>query len=82
MDMSLDDLKTQAKAASSKSESGPLELAVVLPTLNERGNIAPMVERLEKALGPSGKRSLSMTIRTTAPLRKHAVSGRPTAASV
>ena len=54
MDMSLDDLKTHAKAASSKSESGPLELAVVLPTLNERGNIAPMVERLEKALGPSG----------------------------
>ena len=32
----------------------PLELAVVLPTLNERGNIAPMVARLEAALGPSG----------------------------
>ncbi|MGB3167720.1 MAG: glycosyltransferase family 2 protein [Alteraurantiacibacter sp.] len=32
----------------------PLELAIVLPTLNERDNIAPMVERLEKALGPSG----------------------------
>lgn len=32
----------------------PLELAVVLPTLNERGNIAPMVARLEEALGPSG----------------------------
>ncbi len=28
----------------------PLELAVVLPTLNERGNVAPMVERLEQAL--------------------------------
>jgi dolichol-phosphate mannosyltransferase len=32
----------------------PLELAVVLPTLNERANIAPMVARLEQALGPSG----------------------------
>ena len=32
----------------------PLELAVVLPTLNEKGNIAPMVARLEQALGPSG----------------------------
>jgi dolichol-phosphate mannosyltransferase len=32
----------------------PLALAVVLPTLNERGNIAPMVARLEAVLGPSG----------------------------
>lgn len=32
----------------------PLELAIVLPTLNERANIAPMVARLEAALGPSG----------------------------
>ena len=32
----------------------PLELAIVLPTLNEKGNIAPMVARLEEALGPSG----------------------------
>ncbi len=32
----------------------PLELAIVLPTLNEKGNIAPMVARLEQALGPSG----------------------------
>jgi dolichol-phosphate mannosyltransferase len=29
-----------------------LRLAVVLPTLNERGNIAPMVARLEEALSP------------------------------
>ncbi len=28
----------------------PLELAIVLPTLNERDNLAPLVERLEKAL--------------------------------
>jgi dolichol-phosphate mannosyltransferase len=31
-----------------------LELAVVLPTRNERGNIAPMVARLEGVLGPAG----------------------------
>ena len=34
--------------------SKPLELAIVLPTLNEKGNIAPMVARIEQALGPSG----------------------------
>ena len=28
----------------------PLELAVVLPTLNERANLAPLVERLDRAL--------------------------------
>lgn len=32
----------------------PLELAIVLPTLNERDNLAPLVERIETALGPSG----------------------------
>ncbi len=32
----------------------PLEMAVVLPTLNEKANIAPMVQRLEEALGPTG----------------------------
>jgi len=31
-----------------------LQLAVVLPTLNERANIAPMVARLEAALGSNG----------------------------
>ncbi|MCL6252281.1 glycosyltransferase family 2 protein [Altererythrobacter sp. KTW20L] len=35
-----------------------LLLAVVLPTLNERGNIAPMVARLEQALGPTGWEAL------------------------
>lgn len=29
----------------------PLELAIVLPTLNERSNLAPLVERLDAALG-------------------------------
>ncbi|MGI8943124.1 MAG: glycosyltransferase [Qipengyuania sp.] len=32
----------------------PLELAIILPTLNERDNLAPLVERIEGALGPSG----------------------------
>ena len=27
------------------------DLAIVLPTFNERGNVGPLVERLEKALG-------------------------------
>jgi dolichol-phosphate mannosyltransferase len=31
--------------------TAPLELAIVLPTLNERGNLAPLVERIELALG-------------------------------
>nr|WP_305958952.1 glycosyltransferase family 2 protein [Aurantiacibacter sp. 219JJ12-13]MDP5261580.1 glycosyltransferase family 2 protein [Aurantiacibacter sp. 219JJ12-13] len=43
-----------AAALARVSAVRPLELAIVLPTLNERGNIAPMVDRLEAALGPSG----------------------------
>jgi len=31
-----------------------LDLAIILPTLNERGNLAPLVERIEGALGPEG----------------------------
>ncbi|MEE4155045.1 MAG: glycosyltransferase family 2 protein [Erythrobacter sp.] len=31
-----------------------LELAIILPTLNERGNLAPLIERIEGALGPEG----------------------------
>jgi dolichol-phosphate mannosyltransferase len=31
-----------------------LKLAIVLPTLNERDNIAPLIGQLEKALGPNG----------------------------
>lgn len=31
-----------------------LELAIILPTLNERGNLAPLVERIEGALGEEG----------------------------
>ena len=36
------------------ARAAPLELAIVLPTLNEKANIAPMVQRLEDSLGPSG----------------------------
>ena len=32
----------------------PLDLAIILPTLNERGNLAPLVERIEAALGADG----------------------------
>ena len=49
MDMSHTHIQQQIDAAAK-----PLELAVVLPTLNERANIAPMVARLEEALGPAG----------------------------
>ncbi|QZD89927.1 glycosyltransferase family 2 protein [Qipengyuania aurantiaca] len=31
-----------------------LELAIILPTLNERENLAPLVERIEQALGAEG----------------------------
>jgi dolichol-phosphate mannosyltransferase len=34
--------------------AAPVELAIVLPTLNERDNIAPLVDRIEHALGPHG----------------------------
>ena len=57
MDMVTGQLQQQINSAAALAKaqnSRPLELAVVLPTLNERGNIAPMVERLEKALGPAG----------------------------
>ncbi len=31
-----------------------LDLAIILPTLNERGNLAPLFERIENALGADG----------------------------
>ena len=31
-----------------------LELAIILPTLNERGNLGPLVDRIADALGPAG----------------------------
>lgn len=57
MDMTHDQFAQPAETATriaNLATHAPLELAVVLPTLNERDNIAPMVERLEAALGPSG----------------------------
>ena len=41
-------------AVQQEASLAPIELAIVLPTLNEKDNIAPMVARLEEALGPSG----------------------------
>lgn len=34
--------------------SSVIDLAIVLPTLNERDNLAPLVARIEAALGPDG----------------------------
>ena len=31
-----------------------LDLTIILPTLNERDNLAPLVERIENALGGEG----------------------------
>lgn len=31
-----------------------LQLAIILPTLNESGNLAPLIERIEETLGDSG----------------------------
>jgi len=42
---------TQSRFAEmADAPSNSLELAIVLPTLNERGNLAPLVERLDAAL--------------------------------
>jgi dolichol-phosphate mannosyltransferase len=48
------DMNHAGLASAAAAALKPLELAIVLPTLNERGNVAPMVARLEEALGPSG----------------------------
>lgn len=57
MDMETTQFQQQVATAQRLAEldrRAPLQLAVVLPTLNEKGNIAPMVARLEEALGPNG----------------------------
>jgi len=57
MHMSHNDFRQQVESVATLAKaqsSAPLELAIILPTLNERYNIAPMVERLENALGPTG----------------------------
>ena len=61
---------------------GALELAIVLPTLNERGNIAPMVARLEEALGPTGWEAIFVDDNAaTAPPTSAPYRRRPTRAS-
>ena len=47
-------MMTTITASPPQTDTSQLELAVVLPTLNEKDNIAPMVARLEEALGPVG----------------------------
>jgi dolichol-phosphate mannosyltransferase len=42
------------QTASAPVVTKPLELAIVLPTLNERDNIAPLIVRIEEALGQHG----------------------------
>ncbi|HUD30740.1 MAG TPA: glycosyltransferase family 2 protein [Novosphingobium sp.] len=49
MDITASDL-AQATVQAASPDAKPLELAVVLPTYNERKNIATMIERLDKAL--------------------------------
>ncbi len=59
--------------------SKPLELAIVLPTLNEQANIAPMVERIEQRSGRRlGKPCSSTTTVATAPRTWCVRSPRPT----
>ena len=45
MDMSFTEIEQALDAEARKSEAGALELAVILPTYNERKNVASMVER-------------------------------------
>lgn len=55
--MSQNEFHQQVETAATPAgvqRTAPLELAIVLPTLNECGNIRPMVNRLEAALGPTG----------------------------
>ena len=48
MDMS------SARTFDPSTSSHALELAIILPTLNERDNLAPLMDRIEDALGPAG----------------------------
>ncbi|WFL76602.1 glycosyltransferase family 2 protein [Altererythrobacter arenosus] len=45
---------TRSPDPSGAESTQQLELAIILPTLNERGNLAPLVERIEDALGSGG----------------------------
>ena len=39
-----------AARTASGTQTGPVELAVVVPTYNERANVRPLIERLDAAL--------------------------------
>ena len=43
-----------ASYPAAQTDTAQLELAIILPTLNERDNLAPLVERIEGALGAGG----------------------------
>ena len=51
MDMTLSGLSDALDVAAHGAGGKALELAIILPTLNERANLAPLVERLDAALG-------------------------------
>ena len=52
MDMTPASLERRADIAAAGTQ--PLDLAIILPTLNERDNLAPLMERIEGAMGASG----------------------------
>ena len=52
MDMTLSTLPEDALLT--PHMAAPLELAIVLPTFNERDNLAPLMDRIADALGPVG----------------------------
>lgn len=55
--MVISEPKPSAQRCANASETADLvslDLAIILPTLNERGNLGPLVERIENALGPDG----------------------------
>ena len=48
------DMDPQTQPAATDAADASLELAIILPTLNERDNLAPLMVRIEDALGPVG----------------------------
>lgn len=48
------DMSQTVSSPAVQPAKAPLELAIILPTLNERDNIAPLLDRIEAALGSGG----------------------------
>src|SRR3954470_23651464 len=46
----LDEIAASQGAARERLLAGPVELTVILPTFNERGNVEPLIARLETVL--------------------------------